>query len=141
MSDPTLEKFRYRIFVYGTLRPGGFYYQKICPGYELTHIPAWTRGKLFHLPLGYPAMAKGDEKVQGDLLCFNSPQLKQALDQLEGYDPARKPEYNEYNLEQITAWLSSGETLDNVYAYFMDPEKIRKSGGIHLSKGVWIDRR
>ncbi len=104
-------------------------------------MPAWTHGKLFHLPLGYPAMAKGDEKVEGDLLCFNSPQLKLALDQLEGYDPTRPPEYNEYNLEPITAWLSSGEALDNASAYFMDPEKIRKSGGIHLPKGIWPGRR
>lgn len=136
-SDQNPELYRYRIFVYGTLRPGGYYFERICRGYALTHQPAWTRGKLYHLPMGYPAMCQGDEKVYGDLLCFNSTRLKNALDQLEGYQADRAPEFNEYNLKQINAWLPSQETLPEVWAYLMEPGKIIKLEGTHLPNGQW----
>lgn len=82
-------------------------------------------------------MCRGEETVYGDLLCFDDPILKQALDQLEGYQEYRAPELNDYNLKAIEAWSPSGQILAEVYAYLMDPQKITALGGQHLPDGNW----
>jgi gamma-glutamylcyclotransferase (GGCT)/AIG2-like uncharacterized protein YtfP len=44
---------RIDVFVYGTLRPGGRYHDRYCRGVVAIE-PATARGRLEHLPAGYP---------------------------------------------------------------------------------------
>lgn len=77
------------IFVYGTLLPGEANFHQIATmvaGREA----ARTRGRLFHLPLGYPALMEAEEGwVQGELLRFNEPieKVLDVCDRIEGYQP------------------------------------------------------
>ena len=77
------------IFVYGTLLPGEANFQQIATmvaGREA----ARTRGRLFHLPLGYPALMEAEEGLlHGVPLRFNEPieKVLDVCDRIEGYQP------------------------------------------------------
>ncbi|WP_442945112.1 gamma-glutamylcyclotransferase [Nostoc sp.] len=51
---------------------------------------AFVQGKLFALPMGYPAMTLGDSKVYGYLLSLSNPKILNELDVLEDYQPHRQ---------------------------------------------------
>ncbi|MFM2312591.1 MAG: hypothetical protein RLZZ04_1867, partial [Cyanobacteriota bacterium] len=84
------------VFVYGTLKPGEANFPAYCKGKVIAQIPAYTWGDLYALPVGYPAMTKGKNKVQGILLSFSDRQILKNLDQLEGYQSHRERDLNEY---------------------------------------------
>ncbi|MBD2327448.1 gamma-glutamylcyclotransferase [Alkalinema sp. FACHB-956] len=44
------------VFVYGTLKPGHAAYDRFCAGKTIAEVAAIVPGRLYHLPLGYPAM-------------------------------------------------------------------------------------
>lgn len=52
-----------RVFVYGTLKPGEANYKRYCAGKVIDVKIALVQGKLFALPMGYPAMTLGDRQV------------------------------------------------------------------------------
>ena len=54
-----------RVFVYGTLKPGEANYEFYCGSEVVETKKAWTRGELYTLPQGYPAMTTGNDKVYG----------------------------------------------------------------------------
>jgi len=85
-----------KVFVYGTLKPRGKYYQIYCQGKTFKEIKCWAKGRLFNLPLGYPAMSKGDHKVFGYLLYFTFLKDLKNLDKLEGYSGISNAPLNEY---------------------------------------------
>ncbi|HAZ45625.1 MAG TPA: hypothetical protein DDW76_15530 [Cyanobacteria bacterium UBA11369] len=126
-----------KVFVYGTLKPGEINYQRFCAGKVAEEKRAIAQGHLFALPFGYPAMTPGDRRVQGYLLTFADPEVLRALDRLEGYDPERLPEHNEYNRQLIETFNLAGEPLQIAWAYLMNPHKVRSFGGIFLSSGCW----
>lgn len=77
------------LFVYGTLLPGQKYFHRIAP-MVAGQQAGRTRGRLFHLPEGYPAMVEAETGwVRGELLRFNGPMDKvlEACDRIEGYQP------------------------------------------------------
>ena len=77
------------IFVYGTLLPGQERFRLIAQ-MVAGRQAARTRGRLFHLPLGYPALMEAEEGwVQGELLRFNEPigKVLDVCDRIEGYQP------------------------------------------------------
>lgn len=75
------------VFVYGTLKPGGRYFQAYCGAYLKQSQPAQVRGLLYDLPhLGYPTMTLGDGWIMGYLFTLGLMALP-GLDQLEGYNP------------------------------------------------------
>ncbi len=71
-----------QVFVYGTLKPGERNYQRYCAGKVVEAQRAFTLGRLFALPMGYPAMTTGADIVHGYLLTFADLAILDALDEL-----------------------------------------------------------
>ena len=46
----------YKVFVYGTLKPGGHYWPQFCEGKVSEVLPAKVQGKLYDLHVGYPGV-------------------------------------------------------------------------------------
>ena len=101
-----------RVFVYGTLLRGEANHARFCAD-ALTIEPASTRGRLYHLPAGFPAMVEDEEgTVYGEAMTF--PDLQAALariDLLEGYRPEH-PEHSLYlrRVQPVTL-LRPGQTV------------------------------
>ncbi len=125
------------IFVYGTLKPGEKNYQFYCEGKVIQETPAYTWGHLYNLPLGYPAMTEGNNKIEGYLLTFDNPNILASLDELEDYHPERSPESNEYYRQQVPVYSLADDFLGSAWSYFMSLEKIRQLQGISLDTSYW----
>ena len=117
------------LFVYGTLMRGQANHARFCAD-ALTIEPAVTAGRLFHLPMGFPAMLEADDgQVFGEAMTF--PDLAAVLrqtDLLEGYHQLRSdssmyrrvvvPVQIGASRQRVTAWtyvwnrpLPQGATL------------------------------
>ena len=124
------------IFVYGTLKPGESNYY-LCKNYVIAAKPAIAHGKLFHLPIGYPAMTLGQDQVHGYLLSFANSQLLPTLDELEDYDPKQPKSENIYNRQYIEVFQPKEASLGQAWAYLMTPEKVSQFAGIPVLDGCW----
>ncbi len=126
-----------RVFVYGTLKPEESNYLLHCEGYVIEKVRAYAEGELYHLKLGYPAMIVGEGKVHGYLLTFwDSTRLKQ-LDDLEGYNPYRSPQDNEYLRRSLPIYTMTGNSLGEAWTYVMTLAKIQELGGTLIHSGWW----
>lgn len=126
-----------QVFVYGTLKPGESNYKNYCQGKTIAEIRAYTIGELYHLAPGYPAITKGNSKVEGYLLSFADETILQSLDILEGYSRYRAEKLNEYNRQQIAVYSLSDESLGTAWGYFMTKAKITALGGKLLNVTSW----
>ena len=134
------------VFVYGTLKPGEANFERYCGNRVITSRRAQIEGNLYDLPgLGYPGAIHGNSRVHGFVLSFDRPTILAELDDLEDFEPHRDPAKNDYNRESIVAYLAPVEnrTANIVaWAYFMNPELVRRYQGIYLPDGWWgVDRR
>ncbi len=129
------------VFVYGTLKPGGVYYRVYCEGRTTAEHKSWTRGKLYHLPFGYPAMTReeGEEgRVYGYLLYFaNGEGQLRKLDHLEGYTGMKNSPLNEYEREEVMAYDEEMQEWRLAWCYVMKREKILSLGGVFIPSGWW----
>lgn len=126
----SLPSARFHLFVYGTLRPGGYYHRRLVAGHEVKETAAWVRGQLYALAPGYPGMTAGDRRVEGDILSFDDEGLLQTLDQLEGFDPLNPSSLaGEYTRELCPAFAPDGASLGQVWAYWMLPSRLREYEG------------
>ncbi|BAQ65698.1 gamma-glutamylcyclotransferase [Geminocystis sp. NIES-3709] len=126
-----------RVFVYGTLKPGGKYYKIYCQGKTLREIECWTKGKLFALSVGYPAMVKGEDQVFGYLLSFASFKDVENLDKLEGYSGIPYSPSNEYDRVKIMVYDEANQPIEDAWAYFMTEQKVKTLNGVYLPSGQW----
>ena len=127
-----------RVFVYGTLKPGEYNYQRYCQQHVVHTSVAIALGQLFQLPMGYPAMVPGSGVVQGMILSFPHSSILQALDQLEDYDPQRPPEHNEYQRQQIQTYTLNHQPLKQAWAYTMTIESVQRFQGSRIiPTGYW----
>ncbi|NET05193.1 MAG: gamma-glutamylcyclotransferase [Symploca sp. SIO2B6] len=129
-----------KVFVYGTLKPGEVNYDQYCASKVVEEIRAIAFGELFDLPIGYPAMTPGNSRVEGFILTFYEHGILRLLDELEDYEPHRKPEENEYNRHQIETYSLEGKVLGLVWVYLMTIEQVRLQGGVLLKSGFWSSR-
>ena len=125
------------MFVYGTLKPGEVNYSPYCQGKVIEAIRGYTRGRLYTLSLGYPAMTEGEGKVRGFLLTFADRAILADLDQLEDFQAERSPEDNEYQRRLTIVYQLSGKLLGEAWCYFMTPAKIKQLQGVLLPSGWW----
>ncbi len=125
------------VFVYGTLKPGEANYLAYCEGKIASQTPAYIRGDLYHLSVGYPAITPGDNQVYGVLLGFFDPSVLSSLDRLEDYQSERKAELNEYNRRLVTVYNFKDRAIAQAWAYFMTLAKVRQYQGKKLSSGNW----
>jgi gamma-glutamylcyclotransferase (GGCT)/AIG2-like uncharacterized protein YtfP len=126
-----------KVFVYGTLKPGEANYQRYCAGKVVETTKAIAQGKLFALPMGYPAMTPGDSTVHGYLLSLTNLDVLNALDELEDYHPARAASENLYNRKQIETYNPQGNSLGWAWVYIMTQELVLQLEGVHLPNGWW----
>ncbi|MBH55517.1 MAG: hypothetical protein CMI18_14400 [Opitutaceae bacterium] len=136
------DELKTRVFVYGTLKPGGRYHEKFCGGFNFQFQPAKVRGQLFDFPhLNYPGATEVQNNwIQGMLLLFAEPpsQVLPALDELEGFSPDREPQLNEYYRKEVPVYDQDSEkSIGQGWCYFMNQERICKDGGIPISAGSW----
>lgn len=112
-------------------------HQKYCAGKVKAAQRGFALGKLFALPMGYPAMTLGKGQVQKHLLSFADLGILKELDDLEGYHPSRQTPENLYNRQYIEIFKIQGLCLSCAWAYFMTPEQVLKLGGVPQSDGWW----
>ena len=132
-----------RVFVYGTLKPGGFYHDRFCGAFNFEAEEAYVDGRLFDFPqLGYPGALHGEgSRIRGFILRFSHPETEvlAKLDKLEGYDPKRSEDLNEYYRKCVPVFkeVHDAEASEKAWCYFMTLEKIKSRGGVRLQKGCW----
>jgi gamma-glutamylcyclotransferase (GGCT)/AIG2-like uncharacterized protein YtfP len=129
-----------KVFVYGTLKPGESNYPFYCEGKVIEEIKAYIQGQLYNLPVGYPAMIKGNNLIEGYLLTFADPNVLTELDVLESYDPKRSPSENEYYRQIVPIYDQSGNSLGEAWAYFMTLEKVTELGGTLYHHHSWTGK-
>ncbi len=126
-----------QVFVYGTLKPGEANYKRYCAGKVVDFKKAFVQGKLFALPMGYPAITQGDSQVYGYVLSFLNPGILDYLDVLEDYHPARQVSENLYNRKTIEVYQGEWLSLGWAWVYLMSLEQVNKLGGVLQPEGWW----
>ncbi|MBD2529392.1 gamma-glutamylcyclotransferase [Nostoc flagelliforme FACHB-838] len=126
-----------QVFVYGTLKPGETNYQKYCADKVVDVKRAFVQGKLFALPIGYPAMTLGDSQVHGYLLSFSNPRILNELDVLEDYQPNRQMPENLYNRQITEVYEPQSLSLGWAWVYLMTLDRVDQLGGFLQPDGWW----
>lgn len=133
-----------KVFVYGTLKPSEANYDRYCKPWVIEAKAAIAYGRLYDLPIGYPALTGGNFPVFGFLLYFDSPEILIKLDELEDYQPDRPIEANEYFRTKtdvfasgIDAEFTDPPRLEQAWVYQMRPALIDQLGGVWLPEGEW----
>ena len=128
----------HKVFVYGTLKPGGHYWPAYCEGKVSDAVPARIRGELYDLHVGYPGLLLGaDSWVQGYVLTFPREADFLQLDVLEDYVPGRAEAENEYNRLKVEYFDAAGAPMGEVWAYAMTPKMVRHFKGTLIDGGAW----
>ena len=126
------------VFVYGTLKPGGHYWPEFCEGKVSAVMPAKIRGELYDLHVGYPGVfMRGEAWVQGTVLTFPRKHDFEQLDVLEGFEPGRAVDENEYLRLRVDCFDPDGEPLGKVWAYEMTEATFRRFAGTRIADGKW----
>jgi gamma-glutamylcyclotransferase (GGCT)/AIG2-like uncharacterized protein YtfP len=125
-----------QVFVYGTLKPGERSFEHYCKPFLLTQQQAQTPGRIYHLPVGYPAMTLESGWVKGVLMTFNSERVFDPMDRLEAYYPDR-PEESDYLRIRRPIYSLEQVPLVEAWVYVMMPEKVLAMGGEWLPDGLW----
>ncbi|MEB3267144.1 MAG: gamma-glutamylcyclotransferase family protein [Leptolyngbya sp.] len=125
------------IFVYGTLKPGETYHDRYCRPHLIQATAAQVEGRLYHLPMGYPALTLEPGWVTGTLLQLRDDTGLAAMDAFEGYDPTRSPADNEYSRQWRSVLTCGGEPLGSAWMYVMDHPRVQRYQGVWIPAGVW----
>ncbi|MEH2155661.1 gamma-glutamylcyclotransferase family protein [Nostoc sp.] len=126
-----------RVFVYGTLKPGEANYKRYCTDKVVDVKRAFVQGKLFALPMDYPAMTLGDSQVYGYLLSFSNPKILNELDVLEDYQPNRQMPENLYNRQIIEVYEPQSLSYSWAWVYLMTLQQVDQLGGFLQADGWW----
>ncbi|MEM0967257.1 MAG: gamma-glutamylcyclotransferase family protein [Verrucomicrobiota bacterium] len=127
-----------RVFVYGTLKPGGRYWPAYCEGKVATVRDASVNGRLYELSVGYPALTLGgDERVEGCVLEFLHADGLRGLDFLEGFNPLQPNAPGTEYTRCRTKALIGGEEASGIWTYVMSEERIQRAGGQWIVSGKW----
>ncbi len=130
-----------KIFVYGTLKPGERNYQLTCDRAVVVQ-EAIAYGKLYDLPMGYPAAIFPESfLVRGYLLTFADLAVLQALDELEDYDPSQPISQNLYQRHQIEVYNLKFESLGKAWTYSMSQQNIDAYSGVFIIDGWWTGKK
>lgn len=128
----------HKVFVYGTLKPGGHYWPQFCEGKVSVVEPAKIRGELYDLHVGYPGVfLRGSSWVQGYVLTFPKRADFEQLDVLEGYEPDRSAELNEYVRCRVECFSHEGKPLCEAWGYEMTEATFRQFSGTRIECGDW----
>ena len=130
-----------KVFVYGTLKPGERNYPFYC-AQNVEVIEAIAYGKLYDLPMGYPAaIFPESDFVWGYVLTFDDTTVLQTLDELEIYDPNQPISQNLYQRHQIEVYNPNFNSLGTVWTYSMSQQQIDAYSGVLISDGWWTGKK
>ena len=123
------------LFVYGTLKRGEPNFRRYV-AHALTVEPAVIRGRLYHLPQGYPGLRlDGHAVVHGEAMTFPDLQATlAAVDPLEDCDPAR-PECSLYRREIHTIHLQASGRPVRAWVYVLATSP--PAGCLPVADGRW----
>ena len=127
------------VFVYGTLKPGGRYWQQYCEGKLSGLLEAKIRGQLYDLQVGYPGLLLGGaDWVYGYVLQFAKRADFEQLDVLEDFVPGRPLGDNEYLRIRVQCFDPATEVaLGHVWAYEMTRGRLQSFNARRLEDGQW----
>ena len=136
----------HRIFVYGTLKQGFGNHDRIFGGFDIKIQPAFTYGRLYDLGW-YPAMlersgnpdlsrTEGTDKVFGELIEFDNPEILQKVDYLEGFKGENHP-LNYYERRDVDVFV--GDDMVKSWVYLLSEKQVKRYGGNRLNTGVWMN--
>jgi gamma-glutamylcyclotransferase (GGCT)/AIG2-like uncharacterized protein YtfP len=125
------------LFVYGTLKPGEAYFATYCQPHVAATQPAQVQGRLYHLPMGYPALTDEAGWVTGTLLHLRDAAALVAMDAFEGYETARSPVENEYSRQSRPVWTLERQPLGIAWMYVMERQRVERYRGQWIPTGVW----
>jgi gamma-glutamylcyclotransferase (GGCT)/AIG2-like uncharacterized protein YtfP len=125
------------MFVYGTLKPGEAYHERYCRPHLVQATPARVPGRLYHLPMGYPALTDEAGWVVGTRLQLRDGAALAAMDAFEGYDPEKSPADNAYTRQWRSLCAIDGTALGSAWMYVMDVARVHYHQGIWIPTGVW----
>lgn len=129
----------FKVFVYGTLKPGGHYWPEFCEGKVLSQQAAKIHGELYDLHVGYPGLLLSEEGwVHGYLLEFRNQRDLERLDYLEGYAANRPESQNEYNRHKVVCYDLDDEALGRVWTYEMTAATAARHDGARILSGDWL---
>jgi gamma-glutamylcyclotransferase (GGCT)/AIG2-like uncharacterized protein YtfP len=110
------------VFVYGTLRSNLSNHYLLRDAKQVSK-QCWTRGVLYDVGCGYPAMAAHPKnRVYGELYAVTEKELSQ-LDQLEGFHQENSP-YNHYERVQQIVYTDQGSY--KAFTYIYKPERVNQ---------------
>lgn len=133
------------LFVYGTLREGGAHHGWLRRTHPEGWTRAWTPGRLFHLPEGYPAMVvqaapdsppPGQGWVTGLFVGYETPEdLARALEDLDALEGV---EEDLFTREVVSVQLEGGD-LYQAWAYLFHVERLPRlvRGAVEVPDGDW----
>jgi gamma-glutamylcyclotransferase (GGCT)/AIG2-like uncharacterized protein YtfP len=128
-----------RVFVYGTLMKGLSNYSVIKP-FVKSICAGKTRGILYDLPYGYPAVKPGQGVVHGEVVELQDvAEALQVLDSLEGYNGRGVPD-NLYERVVQEVELAGGERV-LAYLYIWGKPAALEELGTVVPKGNWGNYR
>ncbi len=128
------------VFVYGTLKPGERSFATFCEPYLRHQRAAIAPGRLYHLPVGYPAMTLEAGWVRGALLEFSSPAVFDRMDAFEDYYPDR-PQDSEYIRIRRAIFRPDQSPLAEAWVYVITRDRVEQFGGQWLPDGLWTERQ
>lgn len=126
------------LFVYGTLKPGERAFADFCEPYVVASQPAMAMGRLYHLPLGYPAMTPENGWVHGILITFPDSTCLPPIDVFEEYYPER-PESSEYQRDRHPIYNTQRQPLGTAWVYTMTRDRVAALAGQWLPQGYWTE--
>lgn len=123
------------IFVYGTLMTGMSNHSLISPFVQGVRV-AYTKGTLYHLPYGYPALVEGDGIVLGELFDLRDSQnALKILDPFEDFYGVGNT-HNLYERVSQTVWSKDGTELTAQVYRWAKPTEL-KGIGVRVANGDW----
>jgi gamma-glutamylcyclotransferase (GGCT)/AIG2-like uncharacterized protein YtfP len=120
------------VFVYGTLKVGGYYAGRF-DNFRLNSIPASVNGRLYTPHGGWPCMIPGDEGVViGELHKYKDfEEVLQALNYIEGY--REETDSGLFIRREVEVFLKNGSKVKALtYIWPKDPE-----GLFQIEEGLW----
>lgn len=123
------------VFVYGTLMRGLYNHHVVEP-FIASVQGGVTKGILFDLPYGYPAVVQGDGVVAGELIELNNIVVAlERLDELEDYFGVSNPN-NLYERVIQEIDTKKGEKTLAYFYIWSKPEEIQEIG-TKVADGDW----
>ena len=125
----------HRLFVYGSLKFGEINHDRIFGSFDIKITPAWTYGELYDL--GYfPAMTEGENKVYGELIEFDNPEILQRVDYLEGFRGDNHP-HNYYERRMVDVFVGGNKV--KAWVYVLSDEQVKRYDGNIINNGIWMN--